>query len=963
MKILNNYVNNYTKIIKSGNNTDSNMCCPNIQKGNKNKVKFTSANAISPINTNIPISYVKTGEISIPGIKEKASVFKLANGQKVVILPKKGITTIETLYNVGSLNEKDEERGISHFIEHNLFNGSKNIAPKEYDKIISSKGGSSNAYTSFSVTDYNMQLQLLDDNSLEEAIKLNANLTQYPTFQKEQLEKEKEPVKSEIDMGKDSQGNIGNEVIKTLFNITSTSENLITGEKNNINNLTQEKVFDYFNTWYTPDNAVTVITGDVDVNETINLVSKYFNKTNDYSKINQRKNEPIKYLDKTVRKDVISKNSNSPLINMGFAIPEGTSDKEKNEIQILLNILTANSSRLSKALSDYGISLNYSFDKVQNKPDGAIALMLEVEPYNEKDTEKILKILYDEITYIANNPPTDEELLAQKNLYIKNLNELSESNENINAQLLKIMTDGGNLNYFTDEINYTSNLTGQDISNAAKKFLDLNKSAICISHSKDSTSETINNNYSEAQKQNFVSSQPIVYPPNNNLVSFGNKCEPIKEIETKINNITGYKLQNNIETRIIPSNINSQSHFTIDFCNENLNDVSSPLMDILSILLNRGNAFTSPEAMKDFFDKNNISNYITVNNNGLSYTYNCYPENLQSALNFAKTTLLNPNFTEEEFQRAKSIIKDEYESSIPSAYNKTLKSTCPNVKSLTTTKEENLEELDKITLQDVKNLYSKMTLNSEVIATLSAPVKENPQLTQIFNNEMSTGFPQFQPINLNHNGQYNMYKPNTQEKVFTEAIENSQAHVTQTYTFKKSENISDLAKISLLNIILGSGMTSRLFLDLREDKKLAYRVTSYNTYLNDIGYLKLYTETSTDSIDSKEGSPENIDKSINAFKNNVQLLKTQNVTAEELETAKNKLKTEILSSFETTSQQHGILTDNYKSPYGINFYRELINSIDNITADDIRMTANYVFENPPVISIDASQKTLDSLKL
>ena len=89
-EIKQNYQTNYTV-----NNTISSL-------------PAQAVNGISQINSNLPVSYSKIGEMSVPGIKEKASIFKLANGQKIVILPKKGPTLICTTYNVGSLNEKDE---------------------------------------------------------------------------------------------------------------------------------------------------------------------------------------------------------------------------------------------------------------------------------------------------------------------------------------------------------------------------------------------------------------------------------------------------------------------------------------------------------------------------------------------------------------------------------------------------------------------------------------------------------------------------------------------------------------------------------------------------------------------------------------------------------------------------------------------------------------------------------------
>ena len=71
-----------------------------------------------------PMSYIKTGEMEFP-YDTKAHCYKLANGQKVIIVPQEGETVVRTYVNTGSMNEPDNIRGISHYIEHNLFNGSK----------------------------------------------------------------------------------------------------------------------------------------------------------------------------------------------------------------------------------------------------------------------------------------------------------------------------------------------------------------------------------------------------------------------------------------------------------------------------------------------------------------------------------------------------------------------------------------------------------------------------------------------------------------------------------------------------------------------------------------------------------------------------------------------------------------------------------------------------------------------
>ncbi len=904
-------------------------------------------NGISQINSNLPVSYSKIGEMSVPGIKEKASIFKLANGQKIVILPKKGPTLICTTYNVGSLNEKDEQRGISHFIEHNLFNGSKDIAPKEYDKRISDMGGYTNASTSFNYTDYYLSMQLLDDKSLEEGIKLNANLTQYPLFTQDQLDKEKEPVKSEIDMCMDSPSDIAySNVIKNLFNIKSSSENFIIGTKENINALNREKVLDYFNTWYTPDNAVTVITGDVDVNETINLAAKYYNKNNDYSKINQRQYEKLEYLNKPVREDIISKNSLSAIINMGFAVPEGTSNKELENINMLINLLLSDTSRLSKALDKYGTKPDIGLEKIQNKPDSARALTFTLEP-NEDQIEDVLKILYEEITYIANNPPSFEELENRKQRTLKQLNEVAETSEGINSFLTKIMLEGGNVNYFQEKINNISSITPQDISNAARKFLDLNKAAICVSHSKNATPEQINNNY-----KNTKSSQ----------VSFGSKHSPLDTISEETAKIEQYKLPNNILTTIIPGYSNSQSSVSINFVNENLNDVSDPAFIILSKLLNRGSEFKDSNTMKEICEKNDFYHSIIANNSGLSFSVRLYPEQMQEGLSLLKEVITHPNFSQEEFDRAKRILKNMISDEHPSSYDKVSKDLLGTIKKYSSNKEERLKELEELTLDDIKNLYSRIIAGSKVNATMVAPTEENPQLKNILHNELSKDLPVFKEYTTDHDSQYYIYKPNTEAKIYTEAVENAQAKISQIYSFKELENVDDIAKVDLLNEILGGGMSSRLFTDLRENEKLAYHVSSSFEKVNDSSSISLNIETTTDSPDPNEGSPENINKALEGFKRNVDLLKTQNVTDEELKRAKASLKTSILNGLETNLDKKYMFST-VDTKYGINYKKAMLESIDKVTADDIKAAANFIFKNPPITAIDASQKTLDSLNL
>lgn len=948
---------------------------PAKKEENKEQVSFSANNSTtlpsvhtlgqSQINSNLPVSYNKIAEIPIPGIESKASVFKLSNGQKVVICPKQGPTYVRTTYNVGSLNETDDIRGVSHYIEHNLFNGSKGLEPREYDKKVSELGGYTNASTSYDYTDYYLSLQLHNDNSLEEAIKLNAMQTQFPTFPQEQLNKEKEPVKSEIDMYLDSSYDVSvSTATKNLFNIQTAATNAVIGTKDTINALTREKVLDYYNTWYTPDNAITVITGDVDVNETISLVSKYYNKQNDYSQIQKRHYESLTPINAPIREDIIMPNASSASIALAFAVPEGTSKEDKIKLDILLSTLNSQNSKISKALDKYGISADFHAEKLQNKPDAAEVIICNVNP-SEHQVEEVLKIIYSELTNTLNNPPSQKDLDGTKKSMLYSVNNTGEESETLNYNLTHMMLND-DINYFVNKNAVIKATTQQDITDTAKKFLDLNKASLCVTHSKDSTPASITDNYNNAKNialnSSNTSSITQVTSPNTQNISFGAKNINQTLLDTT-KEIKHYKLQNNIETRILPSPSTTKSTFFIDFDTDELNDVSAPAIAILKSILDRGNSIRDNDTVLQLTQEKDIGLIYTVDNNGLCVGANFYPQDTNETLSLIKETLMNPNFTQEEFDRAKQIIKDIIMSSEPSADDKLYAELFGNKVKKFVSKEEMLAQLEALTLADIQNLYTRIMSTSQVSATINSPIKEYPQLEKEINNNLSIGFPIFKPITKEHSASYNIYQPITESKTLVQANESKQADVVQAYTFKKSQNVDDIAKIAITKYILGGGMSSRLFKDLREDQKLAYSVGASIDSVKDTVVVELYIGTTTESPDPKEGSPENITKALNGFNKHVNLLKNENVTQKELDDAKLKIKTSILDDLETNMNKVSNIHDNAKTIYDVQYTEALLEAIDKVTVNDVRAAANYMFANPPITSIVASQKTLDTLNL
>ena len=127
--------------------------------------------------------------------------------------------------------------------------------------------------------------------------------------------------------------------------------------------------------------------------------------------------------------------------------------------------------------------------------------------------------------------------------------------------------------------------------------------------------------------------------------------------------------------------------------------------------------------------------------------------------------------------------------------------------------------------------------------------------------------------------------------------------------------------------------------------------------------IMLSIGTTTDNPQDKTATSENVIKSLNGFKNNIEKLKTQPVAEEELNNAKLNLKANLLHKLEKNSDKMGSLLDNIADHQDADYTNKLMREIDKITIDDVQKTAQKVFAGHSLTSIVASQKTLNELNL
>lgn len=875
-----------------------------------------------------PMPYTKTGEMNFP-YDTKAYCYKLANGQKVIIVPQEGETVLRTYVNSGSMNEPDNLRGISHYIEHNLFNGSEGLEEGEFFKAVDKMGASTNASTGFAETNYYISSNLLNDADLENKIRLHASMLETPIFAIDKLEKEKGIVNSEINMILSKPENLAiNKTLKNLYGIKSTSTDLIGGTTDNITNLTREDVVNYYNNNYFPANMVTVITGDVKPDETIQLISKYFTSKRQPNKA--RHFEPLIPTDKTVREDIISNKAVGTTIVVGFNGPKSNDTREKIYISALSRLLSMSpTSRIDKNIKKYNAGSWIEKEKISTNPKDGTVVMLISECVDE-NSEDILKTIFTEIANIANNPPTDDEMqiIKKKMLYsYSNTFEKSFATNNlIGTSILE-----NNEDYINSFEQIVKSMTAEDLVNTAKKYLDINKASVTVVHPDTVSAETIQNNYKKVSNVSFT----------------GAKKEAINLSEVK-----EYNMANNY--KVVTSNSKTDNVTAIfQMYTDSYYPAKPSVSIILDGLLSEGSAFRNEEELETDLAKNGISVSIGANADNLSGAFICQKEDLDKAMKSFKEVLENPRFTQESFEQVKKRIKDNILTSEKSAFDKLDKEIYKGLPH-GISKEDILKDLETVTLDDVKAFYSYLIQNGKAQLGISAPFEKDKSLSNIvFSNTAS-----LRPVKPFEHVTKTIFNPVEETKVLTDVDNKNQAEIIEAFKYKINDNLKDNVTINLMNIILGGNPSSRLFSDLRENQKLAYHVRSNFENNEDTGVFVLKIETTTENSDTGEKSFDNVQKSINGFNKHIAKIKSEKVSEEELNNAKLNLKNQILNSCHSADDKLTLLYQGIDSPYGISRENQMYDMIDSITADDIYNAANYIFAGKPVYSIVATENTL-----
>lgn len=330
----------------------------------------------------------------------------LDNGMRIVMekIDYVRSASIGIWVNVGSNNENEETNGLSHFIEHMLFKGTKNRKANEIAEDIDNLGGQLNAFTSKECTCF--YVKVLDEN-IKDALDILSDMFFNSLFLQEEIEKEISVVIEEIKMYEDSPEDIVHDKLSEIIFDGSPMAYNILGTENNLKTFNNEKVINYMEENYSPSNTVIAIAGSFDEQELINLIEEKFKNW---------ENKEVNHIHKEVdyQRQVVGINKDLEQLHVCIGNKTfGRHDKNYHSLLVLNNLFGGTmSSRIFQEVREkkglvYSI---YSF--VSNYKNTGIFNIYAGMSYEQ--IEDALRTILEEMINIKNGNLTEEEFIRAK---------------------------------------------------------------------------------------------------------------------------------------------------------------------------------------------------------------------------------------------------------------------------------------------------------------------------------------------------------------------------------------------------------------------------------------------------------------------------------------------------------------------------------------------------------------------
>lgn len=864
----------------------------------------------------------------------------LASGHQVYIqeIHTQPIVTIDTWVNTGSAQETPHNNGVSHFLEHLLFKGTPKHPLGEIDKLLESRGAVFNAATSDDFTHYHITTATP---YYREALELHADMLLNASINTPELDRERHVVQEEINRALDNPSRkLFIQFNRLMYGNHPYALDTL-GPKANIQNLSREEILDYYHRWYQPENFKTVIVGDVDPAEALTAVKEAFE--NAYNEQSRPKAEtprlnPVAPLEQSRTAVLTDPNLSANHWILGFQAPPVEDRQANYALDIAAMVLGKGaSSRLNHRIREQQqlVSSIGAGNSTQQQA-GAFYIYAQLKPENR---QAAVKAILDELARFKAQGPTQDEMQKAKTQVIKDFAFSTESTEGV-ASTIGYNVTIATLEDYTQYVSNLQNVTAEDVKKAVNQYLRFDRAVLVEAlPEKNVTASAV----SAMEKENLALLSAMAANPVARASATDAKKASTGEATTS-DGVTKTVLANGTTLLMKPSPSTQTVALSIFARGGRLAEPRPGVSAMTARLLTRGTQSRTSHEIREQLESLGLTLGVTSAEDYFQVSAASVSTDLAHLLLMLEDVLTRPTFPQDELEKERKLMLHELQTSRDHPSNLM-------VEKLTEALYpdhpygyvgQKLEEtLPHITREDVQRYYRHQMQPENLVIAVAGnfdPAWMKSGLEQIVvqlpadpaNDILTTTLPNVKPLPAD-------------KMVETGKPEQADAWIAYGWLAPDIANTRDYTALKLINTLLGSGLSSRLFVNLREKQGLAYNVSSsYPSTLKN-GRFMMFIGT----------DPKNIDKALAGFNSEIRRLQQEPLSDEELENTKSRLIGLFALAHETNANQAFYLGFYETLGVGYGFDAEYPHIIRRITAQDIQRVAQTYLNRPRVTTIVA----------
>ena len=399
----------------------------------------------------------------------------LHNGLEIVVIPdhRTPVVTHMVWYRNGSADDPVGKSGIAHFLEHLMFKGTEKHPQGEFSEVVTALGGQENAFTSY---DYTAYFQRVAREHLKTMMEFEADRMTGLVLSDDVVDPERDVVIEERRMRTDTDpsAQLGESLASTLFTHHPYGKPII-GFMHEIEGLNREDALAYYRRFYTPENAILIVAGDVTESEVVRLAEET------YGRIPARGQKPERLRPRepdarSARRVVLTDPKvEQPSVQLAWVVPSyKTADKgEAEALEVLVQILSAHGTgRLHRKLVMEQKIAVAAGAWYQSTAVDRSRLMLYALPHPEGTLEALEEAIEQVVADIVNQGVDDHELRRAKTRLIADTVYAQDSQSSLARMYGSALATGSSLKDVSEWPDAIEAVTAEAVQAAAKKWLN-----------------------------------------------------------------------------------------------------------------------------------------------------------------------------------------------------------------------------------------------------------------------------------------------------------------------------------------------------------------------------------------------------------------------------------------------------------------------------------------------------------